>query len=598
MAENGTLALWEKLKAMVRAEIEKKTRSCCQLKSMVVSENYNTQTRTVGVKEAFGDVIRIPVCGGVDTAKLTVGTAVWVLIPYSSMSNAIVLMYGDGETGATGPAGPQGADGATFTPSVSTEGVISWTNDGGLTNPAAVNIKGPQGATGATGPQGETGATGPQGPKGDTGDTGPQGPKGETGATGATGATGPAGADGANGATFTPSVDSAGNLSWTNDGGLANPAAVNIKGPQGESGKDFKIFTTNYSATQTEIAAWSNNYTSVWAVNESTDGTTVGDAVGLKATNSSKGGDCLFIGTVTSVGTNALGVKCVGVIDKGEKGATNAEATKLATARTISLAGKVVGSTSFDGSTNVTITTMPRRAVVGQSSSTTTNPWYKFASLSFGAVSLYQDNEITFHVTTGYSRLKASGILRAHFRTNSTGTVEQANLYWEYANEEINPNYFVMAYSTTTTPTVELWCSIPYAYVFYHFDVLQENDRTTGGVNKWTLYTTSSAGFAANPTSGYTQVKSTTISILAASQTYATASLAVASWSGSGPYTQTVSVSGVTVSNTVVVSPAPASFTAWGESAVYASAQAAGKLTFTAAVKPTAALTANIACFN
>lgn len=47
-----------------------------------------------------------------------------------------------------------------------------------------------------------------------------------------------------------------------------------------------------------------------------------------------------------------------------------------------------------------------------------------------------------------------------------------------------------------------------------------------------------------------------------ASKTTATASLAVASWSGSGPYTQTVSVSGVTAGNAVVVTPAPASFKA------------------------------------
>lgn len=68
-----------------------------------------------------------------------------------------------GATGATGPQGPAGADGAdgadgqdgqnglngadgvTFTPSVSSAGVISWTNDGGKTNPQSVNIKGPQG---------------------------------------------------------------------------------------------------------------------------------------------------------------------------------------------------------------------------------------------------------------------------------------------------------------------------------------------------------------------------------------------------------------------------------------------------------------------
>lgn len=36
-----------------------------------------------------------------------------------------------------------GGSGATFTPSVSSAGVISWTNDKGLPNPTPVNIKGP-----------------------------------------------------------------------------------------------------------------------------------------------------------------------------------------------------------------------------------------------------------------------------------------------------------------------------------------------------------------------------------------------------------------------------------------------------------------------
>lgn len=38
------------------------------------------------------------------------------------------------------------------------------------------------------------------------------------------------------GATFTPFVDAEGNLSWTNDGGLSNPATVNIKGDKGDKG--------------------------------------------------------------------------------------------------------------------------------------------------------------------------------------------------------------------------------------------------------------------------------------------------------------------------------------------------------------------------
>lgn len=84
----------------------------------------------------------------------------------------------------------------------------------------------------------------------------------------------------------------------------------------------------------------------------------------------------------------------------------------------------------------------------------------------------------------------------------------------------------------------------------------------------------------------------------AAQKTAATASLTAAGWSGSGPYTQTASVSGVTAAGTVVVSPAPDSFLKWGECRVRATAQAAGALTFTAESKPAAALTAHVLCLN
>ena len=46
-------------------------------------------------------------------------------------------------------------DGATFTPSVSADGTLSWTNNKGLVNPEPVNIKGPPGPQGQ---QGEPGA--------------------------------------------------------------------------------------------------------------------------------------------------------------------------------------------------------------------------------------------------------------------------------------------------------------------------------------------------------------------------------------------------------------------------------------------------------
>lgn len=49
-----------------------------------------------------------------------------------------------------------GANGATFIPSVSEAGVISWTNNGGLENPEPVSINGPVGQDGVGVPTGGT----------------------------------------------------------------------------------------------------------------------------------------------------------------------------------------------------------------------------------------------------------------------------------------------------------------------------------------------------------------------------------------------------------------------------------------------------------
>lgn len=59
--------------------------------------------------------------------------------------------------------------------------------------------------------------------------------------------TGASGVDGKNGVTFTPYVDAEGNLSWTNDGGLENPAIVNIKGYEGKDGTDGKDGEDGYT---------------------------------------------------------------------------------------------------------------------------------------------------------------------------------------------------------------------------------------------------------------------------------------------------------------------------------------------------------------
>ena len=98
--------------------------------------------------------------------------------------------------------GGTGQDGTTFTPSVSSDGTLSWTNDGGKDNPTPVNIKGEKGDTGATGADGTSvTVTSVSESTKDGGSnvvrfsdgktvTIKNGSKGSQGATGATGATG------------------------------------------------------------------------------------------------------------------------------------------------------------------------------------------------------------------------------------------------------------------------------------------------------------------------------------------------------------------------------------------------------------------------
>lgn len=79
--------------------------------------------------------------------------------------------------------GSAGNDGTTFVPSVSADGVLSWTNDGGLENPAAVNIKGEKGDKGDPFTYSDFTAEQLAALKGEKGDKGDKGDKGADGYT-------------------------------------------------------------------------------------------------------------------------------------------------------------------------------------------------------------------------------------------------------------------------------------------------------------------------------------------------------------------------------------------------------------------------------
>lgn len=73
-----------------------------------------------------------------------------------------------------------------------------------------------------------------------------------------------------------------------------------------------------------------------------------------------------------------------------------------------------------------------------------------------------------------------------------------------------------------------------------------------------------------------------------------TATIQVGNWSGT---TATISVSGVTASNTVIVSPAPASMNNYGLFGVRCTGQGSGTLTFAADSQPNVAITVNLMIF-
>ena len=109
-----------------------------------------------------------------------------------------------GAKGESGKDGEKGADGVTFTPSIDANGVLSFTNNGGLENPEPIDIKGD------------------------------------------------------NGVTFTPSIDADGYLSFTNDGNLENPEPIKVLGKDGEDGKDGIDGTTYIPSIGTVTTVESN----------------------------------------------------------------------------------------------------------------------------------------------------------------------------------------------------------------------------------------------------------------------------------------------------------------------------------------------------
>lgn len=146
-----------------------------------------------------------------------------------------------------------------YIPSVSQDGVMTWTNKAGLANPTPVNVKGERGEKGEQGAKGDTGATGAKGDKGDAftyadftqeqlaGLKGPQGDKGLQGLQGERGERGLQGLQGIQGVkgdTGTPATvrigtvetGAAGTSASVTNSGTASAAVFDFIIPKGDKG--------------------------------------------------------------------------------------------------------------------------------------------------------------------------------------------------------------------------------------------------------------------------------------------------------------------------------------------------------------------------
>ncbi len=164
------------------------------------------------------------------------------VLTYKALDDRITKLEKEG--------GGAGENGATFTPSVSENGELSWTNDKGLDNPKPVNITGPQGPEG---PQGEQGPEGKEGPQGNPGEPGPEGPQGFQGPQGPQGETGPQGPQGEQGPEGPQGPQ--GEKGETGERGpQGEKGEPGEQGPQGPKGDTPDVDLSDY-ATKEELEA-------------------------------------------------------------------------------------------------------------------------------------------------------------------------------------------------------------------------------------------------------------------------------------------------------------------------------------------------------
>jgi hypothetical protein len=444
------------------------------------------------------DLVDVDTSSGVSTGQL-LG---WDGTKWTATNNA-GLQGPQGPAGATGPAGANGSSITSATVSVagrllvtlSNGTVVDAGNVSGITSATvdssgdliltkqdsstvnAGNVVGPQGATGATGPQGPQGSTGSTGvgvagaavngsgqlvitlTDGSTVNAGSSvGPQGPQGVAGPTGPTGPQGVSVA-----TAVIDGSGNLILTLDDGTSIQAGSSVgpQGPQGVQGPAGRSIADsgvavdgagNLQITLSDGVVINAGY--VVGPQGSTGSQGIQGIQGIQGATGAQGpqGDSYTVnGTTGSVQIYGLSSTTQAGYDF-EVDVSN-KANRLTTARTISLAGKVTGLTSFDGTGNVSITT----ALSGVTTSDVnegTNQYFTQARAR-SALSSTADSSISSLISYDDS----TGVIK--YRASTSYITEGSNLYFTNSRADARADARIGAASINALADVDTVTTAP-----------------------------------------------------------------------------------------------------------------------------------------
>ena len=260
-------------------------------------------------------------------------------------------------------------------------------------------------------------------------------------------------------------------------------------------------------------------------------------------------------------------------------------------------AGLAIGGTSgnllWKGAKVATVSDIPS---VGNGTVT-----IKQNGTSKGSFTLNQSGNATIELTdtdtnTTYSAAtqSAAGLMSAADKKKLDGVATGANAY-SLPTASSSTLGGVKTTSTVTSTSGLTACPI-ISGVPYYKDTNNTYSLSSFGITATAAELNKLDGITAttaelNYTDGVTSNIQTQLNAKQAKHSTISVTLSSSSWSSK---TQTVTASGVTTSNSIVASPAPASHAAYSAAGVYCSAQASGKLTFTCDQVPSANLTVNI----